>query len=101
MITADSGTPGPPDMPGRCGAPAADVTTLGSSIAASPIVVLAASGRPVPPCAVAPDRQTPAVSPIASPIASWAQRQASGDVDAEVLRWIASHVKGKKRLGLA
>jgi hypothetical protein len=53
--------------------------------------VLAATGRSVPPRDVALDRETP--------VASWALRFPSGDIDGEVLRWIASHVKGKKRLG--
>ena len=53
--------------------------------------VLATAGRPVPPRDVALDRATP--------VASWALRHPSGDIDGEVLRWIASHVKGKKRLG--
>ena len=51
--------------------------------------VIAATGRPVPPRDVALDPATP--------VASWASRFA--DIDGEVLRWIASHVKGKKRLG--
>lgn len=53
--------------------------------------VLAATGRPVPSRDVALDRATP--------VASWASRYSSGDIDGEVLRWIASHVKRKKRLG--
>ena len=52
--------------------------------------VLAATGRAVPPRDVALDRQTP--------VASWALRYSSDDIDGEVLRWIASHVKGRKRL---
>jgi hypothetical protein len=53
--------------------------------------VLAATGRPVPPRDVALDH--------GNPVASWALRHSSGDIDGEVLRWIASHVKGKRRLG--
>jgi hypothetical protein len=52
--------------------------------------VMAAAGRSVPPRDVALSSQVP--------VASWASRFAPADIDAEVLRWIASHVKGKRRL---
>jgi hypothetical protein len=32
------------------------------------------------------------------PAASWASRFAHADIDGEVLRWIASHVNGKRRV---
>jgi len=52
--------------------------------------VLAAAGRPVPPrdVALSPD----------TPLATWAQQQPSGNIDAEILVWIASHVNNRKRL---
>jgi hypothetical protein len=53
--------------------------------------VLAVAGRPVPPRDIALDRTTS--------VASWASQFAPADIDGEVLRWIASHVKSKKRLG--
>jgi hypothetical protein len=53
--------------------------------------VLATTGRTVPPRDVALDPQVP--------VASWASRFAPADIDGEVLRWIASHTKGKRGLG--
>jgi hypothetical protein len=52
---------------------------------------LASAGRTVPPRDVALDPQVP--------VASWASRFAPADIDGEVLRWIASHAKGKRNLG--
>lgn len=53
--------------------------------------VLAATGQPVPPRDRALDRVVP--------VTSWAARHPAADIDGEVLRWIAAHVKNKKRLG--
>lgn len=53
--------------------------------------VLSGSGERVPPRDVALDRATP--------VASWAARFSPAEIDDEVLRWIASHSRSKKRLG--
>ena len=52
---------------------------------------LSATGRPLPPRDLALGRERP--------VASWASRFSAADIDGEVLRWIASHAKSKKRLG--
>ena len=52
--------------------------------------VLAAAGRPVPPRAVALAPETP--------LTTWALQQPSGNIDSEILLWIASHINGRKRL---
>jgi hypothetical protein len=69
---------------------AAEFRTLVSAIESSDIVVadLAAAKRLVLLRDVALDPQVPA--------ASWASRFAPADIDGEVLRWIASHVKGRR-----
>lgn len=41
-------------------------------------------------------RSADRAQPVARPAATWAMRYGS-DIDGAVLRWIASHVKGKKR----
>jgi hypothetical protein len=51
--------------------------------------VLATAGRNVPPRRVALSRLTP--------VATWASWQSSGDIDAEILVWIAAHVNNGKR----
>jgi hypothetical protein len=52
--------------------------------------VLSATGRAVPPRDVALAPQTP--------LTTWALQQPSGNVDAEILAWIASHANGRRRL---
>ena len=52
--------------------------------------VLASAGRPVPPREVALAPQTP--------LTDWALHK-RGDIDAEVLEWIASHARARKRNG--
>jgi hypothetical protein len=52
--------------------------------------VLAATGRTVPPRDVALAPQTP--------LTTWALQRPSGNVDAEILTWIASHANGRRRL---
>lgn len=85
---------GSPTIPVGRGAGVDDFHALVAAIETSPILVgelsAAALGQ-VLPGDVALDRTTP--------VASWASRYSSAEIDAEVLRWIASHVKSKKRLG--
>jgi hypothetical protein len=71
-------------------ATAAEFRMLVSAIETSDIVVVnsAAARRSVPPWAAGFDPQVP--------VASWASRVAPADIDGEVLRWIASHVKGRR-----
>jgi hypothetical protein len=52
--------------------------------------VLAAAGRAVPPRNVALARETP--------LTTWALQQPSGNIDTEILLWIASHVNNRRRL---
>jgi hypothetical protein len=52
--------------------------------------LLSATGRDVPPRNVALAPETP--------LTAWASRQPTGNIDAEVLAWIASHANGRKRL---
>jgi hypothetical protein len=52
--------------------------------------VLAATGRAVPPRDIALAPHTP--------LTTWALQQPSGNVDSEILAWIASHANGRKRL---
>lgn len=52
--------------------------------------VLAAAGRAVPPRDVALAPETP--------LTTWALQQPSGNIDAEILGWVASHVNNKRRL---
>jgi len=55
--------------------------------------VLAAAGREVPPRAVALAAETP--------LSTWAPQQMSGNIDSEILVWMASHVNKRKRLSRA
>ena len=52
---------------------------------------LSVTGAPLPPRDLALGGTTP--------VASWASRFSAADIDGEVLRWIASHVKSRKRFG--
>ena len=52
--------------------------------------LLSATGLGVPPRNVALARETP--------LTTWASRQPNGNIDADVLAWIASHANGRKRL---
>lgn len=71
-------------------ATAAEFRLLVSAIETSDIVVadLAVTRRSVPLRVTGFDPQVP--------VASWASRVAPADIDGEVLRWIASHVKGRR-----
>jgi hypothetical protein len=57
--------------------PVADMKALIAAIQASPIVAWRRR------------------RPVAAPFGDWATVRRSGDVDAYVLAWIASHVRGK------
>lgn len=54
---------------------------------------LASAGRPVPPRSIALSPDTP--------LDSWATQAAAADVDAEVRKWIADHVRQRRRLSKA
>ncbi len=98
---------GSPRLPTGCDAGADELQALIASIENSPIVVselsAAALGQVLSGVITG---EGPAAAgrvdfsrTIDRTLASWASRYSSAEIDAEVLRWIASHVKSKKRLG--